>query len=106
MKKKSLITIILSICLLLLSCNNNTSTSDNNENIASTDKVYHSAAPGYNGLIEVDVTIGDNIIKDVKITSEKETPGIGGPLLDDKGNVLTNGGLSPITLIPKMIINL
>lgn len=100
----NLVTIILSISLLF-SCSKTVAVENNNVSTTSTEKTYHSAAPGYNGLIEVDVTIDNDIIKDVNITKHSETPGIGGPLYDNKGKILTNGGESPITLVPKMIID-
>ena len=100
----NLVAIILSISLLF-SCSKTTAIENNNVSTTSTEKTYHSAAPGYNGLIEVDVTIDNDIIKDVKITNESETPGIGSPLYDSKGKILTNGGESPITLVPKMIVD-
>ena len=96
--------IILSISLLF-SCSKTTAIENNNVSTTSTEKTYHSAAPGYNGLIEVDVTIDNDIIKDVSITKHSETPGIGGPLYDNKGKILTNGGESPINLVPKMIVD-
>ena len=100
----NLVIFILSISLLF-SCSKTTAIENNNVSTTSTEKTYHSAAPGYNGLIEVDVTIDNDIIKDVNITKHSETPGIGGPLYDSKGKMLTNGGESPINLVPKMIVD-
>lgn len=100
----NLVIIILSISLLF-SCSKTIAIENNNVSTTSTEKTYHSAAPGYNGLIEVDVTIDNDIIKDVSITKHSETPGIGGPLYDNKGKILTNGGESPINLVPKMIVD-
>ena len=101
-KLLNLLTIILCISLLF-SCGKGAVAES--EKTTDTAKTYHGVAAGYNGNIEVDVTIDNNMIKDVKITKESESPGIGGPLYDSKGNLLTNGGESPITLIPKMIID-
>ena len=100
----NLVIIILSISLLF-SCSKTIAIENNNVSTTSTEKTYHSAAPGYNGLIEVDVTIDNDIIKDVSITKHSETPGICGPLYDNKGKILTNGGESPINLVPKMIVD-
>ena len=100
----NLVTIILSISILF-SCSKNATIENNKTDAAATAKTYHSAAPGYNGLIEVDVTIDNDIIKNVEITNHNETPGIGGPLYSANGKVITNGGASPITLVPKMIVD-
>ena len=107
----SFTTTILLICSLVAcnaSQNANSSAAINKSNDganASTAKTYHGAAPGHNGLIEVDVTIENDIIKDLKVTNHNETPGIGGPLYDKSGKVLTNGGESPITAFPKLIVD-
>ena len=95
---------MLSSFSMLISCNKAVS-SDTLKSNETSEKTYHGVSQGYNGNIEVDVTIDNDIIKNVKITNESETPGIGGPLIDSSGKVLTAGGASPITLVPKMIVD-
>lgn len=77
------------------------------ETIKDTEKkgvLYQGAAPGYNDLINVDVYLDGLHIEDIKVTSHKETPGIGGELKDKNGKVITIGGESPITLIPRLMV--
>ena len=106
-KTYSIIAMVLSISLLI-SCNTSVSNNTNETKetaSASSEKTYHGVSLGYNGNIEVDVIMDNDIIKDIIVTSEKETPGIGGPLTDNKGNAIKVGGESPITLVPKMIVD-
>lgn len=67
-------------------------------------KIYKGTAQGYNDIINVDVALDGLIIKDITVTSHKETPGIGGELKDKNGKVMTIGGESPITLIPRLMV--
>lgn len=67
-------------------------------------KIYKGTAQGYNDKINVEVALDGLVIKDVTVTSHKETPGIGGELKDKNGKVMTIGGESPITLIPRMMV--
>ena len=67
-------------------------------------KIYKGTAQGYNDKINVDVALDGLVIKDITITSHKETPGIGGELKDKNGKVMTIGGESPITLIPRLMV--
>ena len=68
------------------------------------DGTYQSAVFGYNNLIEVEVTIADQAIKAVKVLSEQETSGIGGPLKDKNGNSISFGGNRPIESYPETIV--
>lgn len=102
---KKILVFVSLVSVLLSSCASNfTAVNESEKSNGLGLRTYSSAAPGYNGLIFVDVTLDNDIIKDVKVTKETETPGIGGPLKNKKGEVLTNGGESPITLVPKMIV--
>lgn len=69
-----------------------------------TDGTYTASKPGMNADVEVEVTIADGKISDVKVTSDEETPGIGGILVNSKGELKTNGGESPVTRIPAAIV--
>ncbi|MBR4313586.1 MAG: FMN-binding protein, partial [Lachnospiraceae bacterium] len=99
--------LIIVMTIIFLSCSNSETTKTNkeeNESVAGNGKVvYQGTAMGYNDLINVDVTLEDGKILDVKVTSHNETPGIGGELKDIDGKVVTNGGEAPITLIPRLI---
>lgn len=99
--------LIIVMTIVFLSCSNSETTKTNkekNESVAGNGKVvYQGTAMGYNDLINVDVTLEDGKILDVKVTSHNETPGIGGELKDIDGKVVTNGGEAPITLIPRLI---
>ena len=115
MKKYLSFSLILVIVLTLLSCNNNAKNdtvkqndvkekNELNKSSNSTGTVYKGTAMGYNDLINVDVTLDDGKILDVKVTSHNETPGIGGELKDIDGKIVTNGGEAPITLIPRLMV--
>ncbi|MGI5091587.1 FAD-dependent oxidoreductase [Treponema socranskii] len=65
---------------------------------------YTSSAQGMNDAIEVSVTIANKKIADVRVTKNSETPGIGSPLMDANGTVLTAGGMAPTELIPAEIV--
>ena len=67
-------------------------------------KIYKGEAQGYNDKIDVEVSLDGLVIKDIVVTSHKETPGIGGELKDKFGEVMTIGGESPITLIPRLMV--
>ena len=99
--------LIIVMAMALLSCSKNDIAKTNEaktETVAGSGKVvYQGTAMGYNDLINVDVTLEDDKIVDVKVISHNETPGIGGELKDIDGKVITNGGEAPITLIPRLI---
>ena len=99
--------LVVTMIMTLLSCaKNSVSTISESDvtNLNSSGKVtYSGTAMGYNDLINVDVTLEEDKIVDVKVTSHNETPGIGGELKDIDGKVVTNGGEAPITLIPRLI---
>ena len=61
------------------------------------DGTYTASKQGMNADVEVEVKIADGKIDAVTVTSNEETPGIGGELLNAKGEVKVNGGESPIT---------
>ncbi|MDR9858450.1 FAD-dependent oxidoreductase [Treponema socranskii] len=65
---------------------------------------YTSSVQGMNDAIEVSVTIANKKIADVQVTKNSETPGIGSPLMDANGTVLTAGGMAPTELIPAEIV--
>lgn len=112
-KFKKIFSLILVVTMVatLLSCTNNNQGSANSNKVNSESNsikengkvVYQGTAMGYNDLVNVDVTLEDGKILDVKVTSHNETPGIGGELKDIDGKVVTNGGEAPITLIPRLI---
>lgn len=99
--------LVVTMIMTLLSCaKNSVSTISESDvtNLNSSGKVtYSGTAMGYNDLINVDVTLEEDKIVDVKVTSHNETPGIGGELKDIDGKAVTNGGEAPITLIPRLI---
>lgn len=66
---------------------------------------YHGIASGYNGPIELDLTLENDYIKEIIITKQSETLGIGAPLLNKEGKNFSKGGISPITLVPKMVVD-
>ncbi|MCQ2609410.1 MAG: FAD-dependent oxidoreductase, partial [Lachnospiraceae bacterium] len=68
------------------------------------DGTYEGECLGMNDIVRVQVTLKDKKIKDVKVVYEKETPGLGGYLKDKNGKVLTYGGISPLSIIPKKIL--
>lgn len=107
MKKYCSLFLVAAMVTSLLSCSKSDiakTDGKKNENIVENTKaVYQGTAMGYNDLINVDVTLEDGKILDVKVTSHNETPGIGGELKDIDGKVVTNGGEAPITLIPRLI---
>ena len=100
--------LIMLMTTLLLSCSKSVNSKSGvlkSENVSSSSKTtYHGTAMGYNDLIDVDVTLDNGKILDVKVVSHNETPGIGGELKDIDGKIVSNGGESPITLIPKLMV--
>ena len=69
------------------------------------DGTYTASKQGMNADVEVEVKIADGKIDAVTVTSNEETPGIGGELLNAKGEAKVNGGESPITRIPQEIVD-
>lgn len=65
---------------------------------------YTASTNGMNDKVEVTVELSEDAIVSVEVTKDSETPGIGGPLKDSEGNVMTAGGLSPVDLIPEEIV--
>lgn len=95
---------ILVICLIVSCASKNNVENKGLENNSSL-RVYRGSAEGYNGRIEVDVYIENDIMTDVIVVNHSETPGIGGPLTNEEGRILNTYGESPITVIPKMIVD-
>lgn len=107
LKKFCSLFVIIAMVMSLLSCSksDNTKLNEANDESATSSKVtYQGTAMGYNDLINVDVTLDDGKIFDIKVTSHNETPGIGGELKDINGKVITNGGEAPISLIPRLMV--
>ncbi len=102
---KKIITMSLAGALLLASgCANKPAGSTAGATGSLKDGTYTAAKPGMNADVEVEVKIANGKIGAVTVTGNEETPGIGGELVNAKGEVKTNGGESPITLIPKRIV--
>ena len=102
---KKIITMSLAGALLLASgCTNKPAGSTAGATGSLKDGTYTAAKPGMNADVEVEVKIANGKIDAVTVTGNEETPGIGGELVNAKGEVKTNGGESPITLIPKRIV--
>ena len=102
---KKIITMSLAGALLLASgCANKPTGSNAGATGSLKDGAYTAAKPGMNADVEVEVKIANGKIDAVTVTGNEETPGIGGELVNAKGEVKTNGGESPITLIPKRIV--
>lgn len=96
--------------LMLFSCTTSakvdeTKVEETSGETLDTKKILHGIAQGYNGLIEVEVVVDDDVIKEVNVIRENETPGIGGPLKNKNGEILSVGGESPIVLVPQLIVD-
>ncbi len=65
---------------------------------------YTGTAKGMNDDVTVEVEVSEDAIVSVKVVAESETPGIGGPLKDAEGTVLTAGGVSPVESVPADIV--
>lgn len=65
---------------------------------------YTASSQGMNDTVEVSVEVSEEAIVSVVVTKNSETPGIGSPLKNAKGEVLTEGGKAPTELIPEMIV--
>lgn len=93
--------------LALINGNFDLSKFDSNENEDKThinDGIYEGISNGMNGVISVQVEVSDKKIKSVKVSSHNETPGIGDSLRDKDGKEILYGGESPITKIPRLIV--
>ena len=60
---------------------------------------YTASRAGLNGDVEVEVTVSETAIEDVKVVNEMETPGIGSVLVDG-----SKEGIVPVVSIPKAIV--
>ena len=94
---------VLFLILSLISCRVNAL--PENKTKAQGPITYHGTASGYNGPIELDLTLENDYIKEIVITKQSETLGIGAPLLNKEGKNFSKGGISPITLVPKMVVD-
>lgn len=65
---------------------------------------YTASSQGMNDTVEVSVEVSEEAIVSVVVTKNSETPGIGSPLKNAKGEVLAEGGKAPTELIPEMIV--
>ena len=65
---------------------------------------YTATIQGMNNNVVVSVELTENAIKSVAVTSNYETPGIGGQLKDSNGTVMTAGGLAPVDEVPQDIV--
>ena len=66
--------------------------------------VYTASAMGMNDQVTVEVEVSEDAILSVTVTEESETPGIGGPLKNADGEILTGGGTSPVESVPAAIV--
>ncbi len=81
MKKQLSLICVLSIVLSMFGCSQT----------SSTEKTYSATSQGIGGDITIDVTLQDNQIKDIQITSENESAGVGEEALSImKEKVLSN----------------
>ncbi len=71
---------------------------------AMTAGTYTASAIGMNDQVTVSVEVSEDAILSVTVTEQQETPGIGAPLVNADGEVLTGGGASPVESIPAAIV--
>ncbi len=88
----------------LVGCSSTGSTGTSSSTGKMKEGTYTASAMGMNNMVEVSVDVTADSIKAVTVTSNEETPGIGGQLKDSKDKVMTAGGLSPVDLIPQEIV--
>ena len=102
---KKVLAFVLSVAMLcsVTACSS-TGNSGNGDKTAMTAGTYTGTAKGMNDDVTVEVEVTADSIVSVKVTSEQETPGIGSPLKDADGNVLTAGGVAPVDSIPEAIV--
>ena len=102
---KKVLAFVLSVAMLcsVTACSSN-GNSGNGDKTAMTAGTYTGTAKGMNDDVTVEVEVTADSIVSVKVTSEQETPGIGSPLKDADGNVLTAGGVAPVDSIPEAIV--
>lgn len=102
---KKVLAFVLSVAMLcsVTACSSN-GNSGNGDKTAMTAGTYTGTAKGMNDDVTVEVEVTEDSIVSVKVTSEQETPGIGSPLKDADGNVLTAGGVAPVDSIPAAIV--
>ena len=100
---KKMWALVLAACLMLSvsGCSNTTQTTDETASTGGklTAGTYTASAQGMNGMVEVSVTVSDSAIESVEVTSDEETPGIGGVLIDGEME-----GEIPVVSIPKKIV--
>ncbi len=99
MKKVSKTLLSVLLAASVLGCSKSATTSSKMK--AGT---YTASEMGMNDKVEVSVEVDETSIKSVKVTKHSETPGIGGELKDNKGQVVRAGGMAPVELIPKEIV--
>ena len=125
MKKLLAILLAALLCLSLAACSTPSSTEqeepDDNTPVATpeddggeetpeagktamTAGTYTASGTGMNGAVTVEVTVTEDAIESVTVTEHQETTGIGAPLLDKDGNVLTAAGEAPLTYVPAQIV--
>ncbi|MCH4207298.1 MAG: FAD-dependent oxidoreductase [Solobacterium sp.] len=92
------------IALTMVGCTSGTASSTASSSAQMKEGTYTATARGMNDDIEVTVELTADAIKSVTVTSDSETPGIGGQLKDSNGNVVTAGGLAPVDEIPQDIV--
>lgn len=100
MKKWSISLVSAVLATSLLGCNNAANTTASKMKAGT----YTASAVGMNDKVVVEVEVSETEIKSIKVTSNAETPGIGGQLMDKDGKVVTTGGVSPVDLIPEEIV--
>ena len=68
------------------------------------DGTYDGIGKGQNDDIKVSVRLSNGKIANIKIDSQSETPGIGAPLKNADGKTLLDGGMTPIDLLPRLMV--
>jgi flavocytochrome c len=109
MKKILVLVMALAMILALAACGTTqaapTATPAAVGKTAMTPGTYTATKTGMNGDLTVEVTVSADTIDSVTVTSCLDTTGIGTPLMDADGNVLTYGGEAPTELVPQEIVD-
>ena len=103
MRKSLKVLLVLFMTVSLSACANKSTekTAEKGKLKAGT---YTGESEGMNDKVQVLVEVSEDKILKVEVTSQNETAGIGAPLVDKNGETLTEGGKTPIQLIPEEIV--
>ncbi len=109
-RSKGIVCIALAVLMVLFAVGCQAKPSDSEPEAAFKAGTYKATTAGHNGDLEVEVTVDDSVIKEVKVVAHNESPGISDPAIERipaaivEGQTLAVDAISGATVTSDAII--